>query len=88
MPGRHRRWPRRRRLVRDGGTYTAGELERGDVELEIPDPRPEPPVDVQGEPWGWAKPGPRPKGWRADGDYGGQDRHDPGPYDGAWERPE
>lgn len=30
----------------------------------------EPPVEVQGEAWGWIKPGPRPKGWREDGKYG------------------
>ena len=45
-------------------------------------------VEIQGEPWGWVKPGPKPKGWREDGDYGGQSRDDPGPYDGRWERPE
>jgi len=81
----HHDGPRR---IRDGDTYTADELDRGEVELEEVTARPEPPVEIQGEPWGWAKPGPKPKGWREDGDYGGQSRDDPGPYDGSWERPE
>ena len=78
---------RKRRLVRDGDEYTEDELDRGEVELELPERRPEPPVEVQGEPWGWTKPGPRPRGWREDGDYGGQSRDDPGPYDGRWDPP-
>ena len=36
MPGR------KRRLVRYGGTFTSGDLDRGDVELELPGPSPEP----------------------------------------------
>jgi hypothetical protein len=65
------------RRIRDGDEYTADD----DVELEIPEHRPEPPVEVQGEPWGWTKPGPRPRGWP------GPDarRDEPGPYDGEWE---
>ena len=81
---RHRDGPRQ---VRDGDEYTAGQLERGEVQLEEVPPRPEPPVEVQGEPWGWTKGPPYPRGWREDGDYGGQSRDDPGPYDGSWERP-
>ena len=77
----------RRRRIRDGDEYTTDELDRGEVELEEVPRRPEPPVEVQGEPWGWTKPGPKPKGWREDGDYGGQSRDDPGPYDGGWEPP-
>jgi hypothetical protein len=87
MPIRRRRpeHPEGRRLVRDGDEYTDDELARGEVELEQVPPRPEPPVDVQGEPWGWTKPGPRPKGWREDGRYGPQDRsRDDGPLDGRW----
>jgi hypothetical protein len=61
---------RRRRLIHSGEEYTADELAAGEVELEQPEPFPEPPVEVQGEPWGWTKPGPRPRGWRKDGRYG------------------
>jgi hypothetical protein len=78
---------RRRRLIRDGDEYTSAELERGDVELELPPRRPEPDVEVQGEPWGWTKAGDRPAGWREDGQYGPRNPGDPGPYDGAWEPP-
>lgn len=88
LPGHERREARRarrhgRRLVRDGDEYTIDEEERGEIELELRDRREEPPVEVQGEPWGWTKPGPRPKGWPGP-------RHstdDPGPYDGSWEPP-
>jgi hypothetical protein len=44
---------RRRRLVRDGETFTSDELERGDVELEEVQPAPEPPPSEQAEPWAW-----------------------------------
>lgn len=67
-----------RRRIRDGEEYEFGE----DVDLETPDPDPNPPPeDVRGEPWGWTKPGDRPRGWP------GPDhrREDPGPYDGEWE---
>jgi hypothetical protein len=56
-----------RRLVRAGEEY---DDTAEDVELEEVKPRREPPVEVQGEPWGWTKPGPKPKGWREDGRYG------------------
>jgi hypothetical protein len=88
LPGHDRREERRerrrRRLIRDGDSYTEDELDRGDVELEQVERRPEPSVDVQGEPWGWTKPGPRPIGWP------GPDhpRDEPGPYDGSWDPPE
>lgn len=70
---------RLRRIIRDGDEYTINE----DVELEERERRPEPPLDIQGEPWGWTKPGNRPKGWP------GPDhrRDEPGPYDGEWEPP-
>ena len=55
-----------RRLIRADMAYRDGE----DVELEQVEPSPEPEVAVQGEPWGWTKPGPRPRGWRKDGRYG------------------
>jgi hypothetical protein len=72
---------RRRRLVRDGDEYTVDEENRDEIELELPERREEPPVDVQGEPWGWTKDGPRPKGWP------GPDNilDNPGPFDGSWE---
>jgi hypothetical protein len=72
MPFRRRtpQHPEGRRLVSPGEEYTSDELRAGLVELEEVPPRPEPPVEVQGEPWGWTKPGPRPKGWREDGRYG------------------
>ncbi len=54
------------RRVFEGESYTTDE----DVVLDERKPRPEPPVDVQGEPWGWTKPGPKPAGWRKDGRYG------------------
>jgi hypothetical protein len=85
LPGHDRREERRerrrRRIVRDGDTYTLDEEEHGQAELEEVPRRPEPPVDVQGEPWGWTKAGDRPKGWP------GPDhpRDEPGPFDGEWE---
>lgn len=88
LPGHDRREERRarrhgRRLVRDGGEYTIDEEDRGEIELDLPGRRPEPPIEVQGEPWGWTKDGPRPKGWP------GPDhpRDEPGPFDGEWEPP-
>jgi hypothetical protein len=68
------------RKIREGDSYTTDE----DVELEEVPRREEPPVEIQGEPWGWTKPGPRPRGWREDGRYGPQNRSDPGPLDGEW----
>lgn len=78
---------RGRRRVRDGDVYTREEEERDEVELEGPDPIRDPPdEETRGEPWGWTKPGPKPRGWREDGRYGPEPGHDdPGPYDGAWE---
>lgn len=58
-----------RRLVRDGDEYRSDE----DVELELPERREEPPVEIQGEPWGWSKPGLKPRGWREDRRYGPED---------------
>ncbi len=54
------------RRVLAGEEYTADE----DVELDQPDCHEAPPVEVQGEPWGWTKRGPKPRGWRKDGNYG------------------
>lgn len=86
LPGHDRREERRarrhgRRLVRNGDEYTIDEEDT--IELELRDRRDEPPVEVQGEPWGWTKPGPRPRGWP------GPDNStdNPGPYDGSWYPP-
>jgi hypothetical protein len=74
-----------RRIIRDGDEYTVDEDERGEIEREEVPRRPEPPVEVQGEPWEWTKPGPRPKGWPGpDNDPRWRNRDDPGPYDGEW----
>ena len=52
--------------IRDGDEYTIDD----DIELEevIPE-RNAPPEELRGEPWGWTKPGPKPRGWRRDGHY-------------------
>jgi hypothetical protein len=65
------------RRIFEGDEYTTDE----DVTLDEVERRPEPPVDIQGEPWGWLKSGPRPKGWPGPD----QSRDNPGPYDGEWE---
>lgn len=79
---RERRHDRERRRIRDGDEYTIDEEDQ--IEREEVEPRPAPPVDIQGEPWGWTKPGPRPEGWREDGRYGPCRAGDPGPLDGQW----
>jgi hypothetical protein len=68
------------RRIRDGEEYTIDE----DVELELPIPFDEPPIAIQGEPWGWNKPGDKPRGWRLDGKYDNDTDRDPGPFDGNW----
>jgi hypothetical protein len=76
------------RRVRPGDSYNIDELDRGEVELEEVPPNPDPPPeDTRGEPWGWTKPGPRPRGWREDGNYDGRNHDDPGPFDGSWDPP-
>lgn len=84
--GHERREERRakrqgRRLVRDGDVFTIDEEERGELEFELPERFTEPPVEEQGEPWGWTKGPPYPRGWP------GPDhrRDEPGPFDGSWE---
>jgi hypothetical protein len=76
--------PARRRRIRDGEEYTIDD----NVELEERNPDPDPPPEeIRGEPWGWTKSGPRPRGFREDGDYSGdRERGNPGPFDGRWER--
>lgn len=49
--------------------------------MPIDDP---PPLDTRGEPWGWTKEGPHPRGWPGPD----HDHADPGPYDGSWEAPQ
>jgi hypothetical protein len=88
LPGHQRREERRerrhRRKIREGDTFTIDEENRGEIDLIQVQRRDEPPVDVQGEPWGWTKGPPYPRG------YPGPDanRDDPGPYDGSWDPPE
>jgi hypothetical protein len=53
------------RRIEEGDIYEFGE----DVLLVEPQPTEEPPIEVQGEPWGWTKPGAKPRGWRQDGRY-------------------
>jgi hypothetical protein len=72
--------PERRRL-RDGDEYTINEENEDLIEREEVEPFPESPVETQGEPWGWTKDGPRPRGWPGPD----ANRDDPGPYDGKWE---
>lgn len=66
-----------RRLIHDGDEFTIDDY----VEFERPERRPEPLTDIQGEPWGWTKPGPRPKGWPGPN----ANLDEPGPFDGSWE---
>lgn len=66
MPGRILR-----RIIEAGMSYTVDEEERDEIELRTVEPFPEPPVEIQGEPWGWTKPGRKPLGWREDGRYDG-----------------
>jgi hypothetical protein len=46
---------RARRLVRSGEEFNSDELRDGLVELELPEPSPEPAEDDQVEPWGSGK---------------------------------
>jgi hypothetical protein len=70
--------PLRERIIHPDEEYDADALERGGEEpvLEQVTPVPEPPVEVQGEPMGWTKGPPYPKGWREDGRYGPRDGED------------
>jgi hypothetical protein len=75
---------RRRRRIREGDEYTVDEEDRGRAEREEVEPDPDPPPEeVRGEPWGWRKLGPRPRGWPGPD----HSRDDPGPFDGEWELP-
>jgi|SRR5215472_13151929 len=58
------------RIIHDGEYFYADEVEGGLVELEQPPPVDDPPPEAtRGEPWGWRKGAPYPRGWRADGRY-------------------
>jgi hypothetical protein len=88
--GRGRR--RRRRLVRDGDTYTLDELLDDTVELEERDEDENPPPErTRGEPWGWPddeEHRERPIGWPGpENNPRYHNREDPGPFDGSWEPP-
>lgn len=48
---RHRR--HKRRMVRSGEHFSSDELERDEVELDLPEPAAEPPAEVAAEPWAW-----------------------------------
>lgn len=65
------------RRIFEGDEYTVDE----DVVLDEQERRLEPLLEIQGEPWGWTKPGPRPEGWPGPL----HSINDPGPFDGAWE---
>jgi hypothetical protein len=38
-------------MARHGDAFTSDELDRGEVELELPEPAPEPAEEAQAEPW-------------------------------------
>ena len=55
---------RARRLIRAGDTFTVLEDLAGLIERLEADPDPDPPEEnVRGEPWGWTKGPPYPRGW-------------------------
>lgn len=54
------------RKIKAGDTYTIDD----DIELAEVEPESnQPPEELRGEPWGWTKAGPKPRGWRRDGHY-------------------
>lgn len=69
------------RRISPGDEYKDGE----DIELAEPPRFEEPPVEIQGEPWGWSKAGPKPRGWPGpDKNPRWHNPEDPGPFDGRW----
>ena len=59
------------RRIRPGMVFTSAEDTAGDVTLEGPAPHPDPPPPgTRGEPWGWEKGAPYPRGYREDSHYG------------------
>lgn len=77
-----------RRIILAGMSYTIDEENADEIELEVVNPIPDPPPEeLRGEPMGWTKEGPKPRGWREDGNYDNErEKGDPGPFDGRWER--
>lgn len=59
----------RRRRIRDGDDFTIEDETNDRVKIILPDRFEEPPIETQGEPWGWTKGPPYPRGWREDGRY-------------------
>ena len=61
------------RRITQGMVFTSAELTAGTVTLTGPDPHPDPPPgQTRGEPWGWTKGAPYPRGWKEDGQYDAQ----------------
>jgi hypothetical protein len=61
------------RRIKPGMVFTSDELGRGAVLLDEPPPhRNPPPPETRGEPWGWTKGPPYPRGYREDGRYGAE----------------
>ena len=58
------------RIISRGDVFTIHEDEDGLIEKEETGRYEEPPEEIAGEPWGWTKPGPHPRGWKEDGYYG------------------
>lgn len=72
MPIGDRLRRRRRRLIRTGDEFTIEEDLGNLIEREDADPDPDPPPEeTRGEPWGWTKGPPYPRGWQEDGNYDG-----------------
>lgn len=75
--------PIERRKVTVGMVYTIDEEDADLIELVTPDPTPDPPPEeLRGEPWGWIKEGPKPRGYPGPIHY----QEEPGPFDGRWDR--
>jgi hypothetical protein len=60
------------RQIQRGMIYTRDEEKRGEIIIETPAAREDPPpVETQGESWGWTKGPPYPRGYLGpDGEYG------------------
>jgi hypothetical protein len=58
------------RAVSRGESFTIGEDTGGLIARREVPPHPDPPPEhTRGEPWGWTKGPPYPRGWREDGRY-------------------
>jgi hypothetical protein len=63
--------PDQPRIIGHGQSFTIGDDIGGLIERDEVPPHPDPPPPhTRGEPWGWTKPGGKPRGWREDGRYG------------------